>query len=137
MKIGSRGRDGDGCVPLLVPVEPYRIVLQSKFDKSGHESLMSQHQKASAGAAIALIGIHMPRVRWHVQALNGEKGFLSSDRLKKFSTHRNNPNQPDALSNLSPYYHFGHLAAQRAALEASKLRSKCKASACKPACPPV
>ena len=61
-----------------------------------------------------------------MQALHGPKGFLSSDRLKKFSTHRNDPNQPDALSGLSPYYHFGHLAAQRAALEASKLRSKCK-----------
>ena len=63
-----------------------------------------------------------------MQALNGPKGFLSSDRLKKFSNHRNDPNQPDALSNLSPYYHFGHLAAQRAALEASKLRSKAKVS---------
>ena len=61
-----------------------------------------------------------------MQALNGPKGFLSSGRLKKFSNHRNDPNQPDALSNLSPYYHFGHLAAQRAALEASKLRSKAK-----------
>ncbi len=61
-----------------------------------------------------------------VQMLNGKDGFLSSDRLKKFSKHRNDPNQPEALSNLSPYYHFGHLAAQRAALEASKLRSKAK-----------
>lgn len=60
------------------------------------------------------------------QMLNGKEGFLSSDRLKKFSTHRNDPNQPEALSGLSPYYHFGHLAAQRSALEASKLRSKAK-----------
>lgn len=58
--------------------------------------------------------------------LNGKDGFLSTDRIKKFSKHRNDPNQPEALSNLSPYYHFGHLAAQRAALEASKLRSKAK-----------
>jgi deoxyribodipyrimidine photo-lyase len=28
-----------------------------------------------------------------------------------------------ALSGLSPYFHFGHLAPQRAALEAKKLRS--------------
>ena len=60
------------------------------------------------------------------QMLNGKEGFLSTDRLKKFSKHRNDPNQPEALSNLSPYYHFGHLAAQRAALETSKLRSKAK-----------
>ncbi len=63
------------------------------------------------------------------QMLNGKEGFLSTDRLKKFSKHRNDPNQPEALSNLSPYYHFGHLAAQRAALEASKLRSKAKVTA--------
>ena len=61
-----------------------------------------------------------------LQSLTGKDGFLSTDRLKKFSKHRNDPNQPTALSNLSPYYHFGHLAAQRAALEASKLRSKAK-----------
>ena len=35
---------------------------------------------------------------------------------------------PDALSNLSPYLHFGHLAPQRAALEASKHRAAHKAS---------
>jgi len=64
--------------------------------------------------------------RHSVQMLNGKEGFLSTDRLKKFSTHRNDPNQPEALSGLSPYYHFGHLAAQRSALEASKLRSKAK-----------
>lgn len=61
-----------------------------------------------------------------VQALQGDQGFLSSERLKKFSKYRNDPNQPYAVSNLSPYYHFGHLAPQRAAFEASKQRSKCK-----------
>jgi deoxyribodipyrimidine photo-lyase len=33
-----------------------------------------------------------------------------------------------ALSNLSPYLHYGQLAPQRAALEAAKLRGKYKAS---------
>ncbi len=31
---------------------------------------------------------------------------------------RNNPNNPAALSNLSPYLHFGQIAAQRCAIEA-------------------
>jgi deoxyribodipyrimidine photo-lyase len=59
-----------------------------------------------------------------LQALLGSKGFLLKDRISVYSTKRNDPNQPEALSNLSPYFHFGQLAPQRAALEASKLRSK-------------
>lgn len=35
---------------------------------------------------------------------------------------------PQALSNLSPWLHFGQLAPQRAALEAAKLRGKHKAA---------
>jgi deoxyribodipyrimidine photo-lyase len=35
---------------------------------------------------------------------------------------------PQALSNLSPWLHFGQLAPQRAALEAAKLRPKHKES---------
>ncbi|KAG8462286.1 hypothetical protein KFE25_012106 [Diacronema lutheri] len=41
-------------------------------------------------------------------------GFIA-ERLKYFGTKRNDPNA-DALSNLSPYLHYGHLSAQRAAL---------------------
>ncbi|KAL8188255.1 UNVERIFIED_CONTAM: hypothetical protein K2H54_064234 [Gekko kuhli] len=48
-------------------------------------------------------------------------------RLKAFGTERNNPNKA-ALSNLSPWFHFGQLAVQRAILEVSKHRRKCKES---------
>ena len=44
-----------------------------------------------------------------------------------FSIKRNDPNNAEAVSHLSPYLHFGVLAPQRAALEAAKLRSKYKA----------
>ncbi len=44
-----------------------------------------------------------------------------------FSSKRNDPNNAEAVSHLSPYLHFGQLAPQRAALEAAKLRSKYKA----------
>lgn len=77
-------------------------------------------------------GAHVPEVTWckpgeeaGEQALSA---FLSKARLSKYSTGRNDPALPDALSGLSPYFHFGQLAPQRAALEASKLKSQFKAS---------
>jgi deoxyribodipyrimidine photo-lyase len=45
--------------------------------------------------------------------------FFISEKLSSYSTDRNDPNK-DALSNLSPYLHFGHIAAQRVALEILK-----------------
>ncbi len=57
-------------------------------------------------------------------ALLGPGGFLSSQRLGLYDTKRNDPATPSALSNLSPYLHFGQLAPQRAALEAAKHRAK-------------
>ncbi|KAM9316567.1 deoxyribodipyrimidine photo-lyase-like [Gastrophryne carolinensis] len=50
-----------------------------------------------------------------------------SQRLKGFNSDRNNPNQ-QALSNLSPWFHFGQLSVQRAILEVQKYRSKYKES---------
>lgn len=57
------------------------------------------------------------------QACTGPKGFLSPCRLATYDSKRNDPTQ-DALSKLSPYLHFGQLAPARAALEASKFKSK-------------
>lgn len=54
--------------------------------------------------------------------LPGEKeakrmlGEFIDQRLTGYSEKRNDPNE-NFLSNLSPYYHFGHLSPQRAALE--------------------
>ncbi|KAM3835842.1 deoxyribodipyrimidine photo-lyase-like [Vipera latastei] len=49
------------------------------------------------------------------------------DRLKFFGSDRNNPNRP-ALSNLSPWFHFGQVAVQRAILEVRKHRTRYKES---------
>lgn len=56
------------------------------------------------------------------QALSGDRGFLTKARLSKYEEKRNDPCVPDALSGLSPYLHFGHLAPQRAAIEAAKMK---------------
>nr|XP_032801147.1 deoxyribodipyrimidine photo-lyase-like isoform X2 [Petromyzon marinus] len=50
-----------------------------------------------------------------------------NERLKLFSTDRNNPNS-NALSNLSPWIHFGQISVQRCALEVSKLKPKYRES---------
>lgn len=63
-----------------------------------------------------------------LQAVLGkEKGFLMKQRLSIYNSKRNDPNNTEALSNLSPYLHFGQLSSQRAALEAVKLKAKFKA----------
>ncbi|XP_054838045.1 deoxyribodipyrimidine photo-lyase-like [Eublepharis macularius] len=49
------------------------------------------------------------------------------ERLKLFGTERNNPNR-SALSNLSPWFHFGQIAVQRAILEVRKHRHRYKES---------
>lgn len=68
------------------------------------------------------------------QALSGPRGFLSKARMSIFSAKRNDPNNAEAVSHLSPYLHFGVIAPQRAALEAAKLRSKYKARARRAPC---
>ena len=73
-------------------------------------------------------GSAVPEVRWQSRAkIPGEKAalaalcdFAETHRLAKLYARRNDPNAVGAQSGLSPYLHFGQLAAQRAALEASK-----------------
>lgn len=74
-------------------------------------------------------GAEVPELEWctpgedaALEVLMGsKKGFLTT-RLKNYSTDRNNPLKPQALSGLSPYLHFGQISAQRCALEAHKVR---------------
>lgn len=47
------------------------------------------------------------------------------ERLPLFDEHRNNP-LANALSHLSPWFHFGSISTQRVALEVAKYKSKLK-----------
>ncbi|XP_047319817.1 deoxyribodipyrimidine photo-lyase [Impatiens glandulifera] len=77
-------------------------------------------------------GAEVPEVDWcepgecaAMEVLMGSgNGFLTK-RLKSYSADRNNPLKPKALSGLSPYLHFGQIAAQRCAIEAKKVRNIC------------
>ncbi|KAG2319978.1 hypothetical protein Bca52824_013191 [Brassica carinata] len=60
-------------------------------------------------------GAEVPEVEWCVP---GEDAGMEN-----YSTDRNNPVKPKALSGLSPYLHFGQISAQRCALEARKVRN--------------
>ncbi|KAI3468866.1 hypothetical protein Pfo_025529 [Paulownia fortunei] len=74
-------------------------------------------------------GAGVPELEWcepgeqaALEVLMGNKnGFLKA-RLKNYSSERNNPLKPKALSGLSPYLHFGQISAQRCALEARNVR---------------
>ncbi|XP_063298889.1 deoxyribodipyrimidine photo-lyase-like [Pelobates fuscus] len=69
-------------------------------------------------------------VEWAKPGTSGGMAVLQeflSEKLKNFNSDRNNPNRK-ALSNLSPWFHFGQVAVQRAILEVQKYRSKYKES---------
>ena len=74
---------------------------------------------------VARKGAEVPEIEWcapgetaAMEVLMGnEDGFLTK-RLKNYSTDRNIPLKPRALSCLFPYLHFGQISAQRCALQA-------------------
>jgi deoxyribodipyrimidine photolyase len=75
-------------------------------------------------------GAEVPEVNWcepgesaAMEVLMGSTNGFLTKRLRSYSTDRNNPCKPTALSGLSPYLHFGQISAQRCALEARKLRN--------------
>jgi deoxyribodipyrimidine photo-lyase len=55
-------------------------------------------------------------------AANSLKDFLQN-KFERYSEERNDPNK-NALSNLSPYLHFGHISAQRVALTVQQFYQK-------------
>jgi deoxyribodipyrimidine photo-lyase len=67
-------------------------------------------------------------VDWIQPGYRHAVGMLESfieKRLKLFGTKRNDPTV-NALSNMSPFFHFGQISVQRAILEVSKHKSKSK-----------
>ncbi|KAL6986093.1 DNA photolyase phr1 [Sarracenia purpurea var. burkii] len=77
-------------------------------------------------------GLEVPELEWCEpgenaarEVLMGSKNGFLTKRLKSYSTDRNNPLKPKALSGLSPYLHFGQISAQRCAIEARSFRKLC------------
>ncbi|XP_052210789.1 deoxyribodipyrimidine photo-lyase isoform X2 [Diospyros lotus] len=77
-------------------------------------------------------GAEVPELEWckpgedaAMDVLMGSKNGFLTKRLNSYSTDRNNPLKPSALSGLSPYLHFGQISAQRCAIEARNVRKLC------------
>lgn len=96
------------------------------------------HKAQSSSAAIdwkkALESVKADKsvgdVEWCKPGYRNAIGMLESfieKRLKLFGTKRNDPTI-NALSNLSPYFHFGQISVQRAILEVQKHKAKAKES---------
>lgn len=75
-------------------------------------------------------GEEVPEIDWcepgesaAMEVLKGSKDGFLTKRLKAYTTDRNNPLKPRALSGLSPYLHFGQISAQRCAFEARNVRT--------------
>ncbi|KAH1115609.1 hypothetical protein J1N35_008987 [Gossypium stocksii] len=74
-------------------------------------------------------GAEVPEIEWcepgetaAMEVLMGNNDGFLTKRFKSYSTDRNNPLKPRALSCLSPYLHFGQISAQRCAFEARSFR---------------
>lgn len=68
------------------------------------------------------VDINVPEVNWLLPGENSALEILDNfieEKLPDYSTRRNDPNA-EGTSNLSPYLHFGHISAQRVALEIYK-----------------
>lgn len=74
-----------------------------------------------ADASVGEVDWIKPGYREAVKMLDS---FINK-RLKLFATKRNDPTV-NALSNMSPYFHFGQISVQRAIIEVSKHKSKSK-----------
>ncbi|XP_038272608.1 deoxyribodipyrimidine photo-lyase-like [Dermochelys coriacea] len=84
----------------------------------------------SACRASLQVDCSVKEVRWATPGTAAGLAVLESfigERLKSFGTDRNNPTRA-ALSNLSPWFHFGQVSVQRAILEVQKYRSQYKES---------
>lgn len=117
--------------------------INKKLDEYLHEfPVVQKHPHPSSSSSNAKAGnwktvynklevdTTIPPVKWAVPGYRGGMAMLDeflTKRLKNYDGKRNNPNE-NALSNLSPWFHFGQISVQRAVLEAKKLRSKHSAS---------
>lgn len=96
----------------------------SSPEKIDWDALMQEARKAADP------GVH--EVTWcspgekaaHAALKGKDESFLTKRRMNKYDELRNNPNIPAALSNLSPYLHFGQLSAQRCAIEAISFKKQ-------------
>ncbi|XP_048460753.1 CPD photolyase isoform X2 [Rhincodon typus] len=101
-------------------------VIQHPFSSSLKAELIDW----DAAAASLQVDRTVKEVDWAkpgtAAGLTRMESFIN-EQLKHFNTDRNNPSKT-ALSNMSPWFHFGQISVQRAVLEIRKYRNKFKDS---------
>jgi len=107
-------------------LQNYLVEFPPVVEHPMNEQLMERHSPTEWGAATKALALDssVGPVRWCEPGTRCGIDALCrfiNDRLKHFAKKRNIPTE-DALSGLSPYYHFGHIAPARAALEVQKMR---------------
>lgn len=102
------------------PVIKHPYSTKQKFDKNPWDTALDT----------VLIDKTVDKVTWAnggYKAAVAELDSFINKRLKNYNEKRNNPNI-DALSNLSPWFHFGMISVQRTILEVAKYKSQFKES---------
>jgi deoxyribodipyrimidine photo-lyase len=96
-----------------------------KIKKHAHkQKKLSNHDKITSIKANLKLDKSVNPVNWLKPGEKAAKKVLSefiNKKLRHYESDRNDPSN-DAQSNLSPYLHFGHISAQRVALEVIKSR---------------
>lgn len=102
------------------PVAKHPYSSKQKFDKNQWDTALDH----------VLIDKTVDKVAWAVggyePAIDQLDSFINK-RLKNYHDKRNNPNIK-ALSNLSPWFHFGMISVQRCIVEVAKYKSQHKES---------
>ena len=106
--------------PELTPLEHKFESKTAKIDCESYQSLF----KNTVDQSVKTSDLYQPGPEAGLAMLND---FINN-RMKKegYSTNRNNPTKPGALSNLSPWLHHGQISSQKCAMEIKKSSNKNK-----------
>lgn len=102
------------------PVTQHPYASKGKFEKTKWDSALDD----------VLIDKTVDEIKWAKPGYRGGISELESfikNRLKNYHSKRNDPTCK-ALSNLSPWYHFGMISVQRCILEVAKYKKSYKPS---------
>lgn len=98
------------------PLIKHPHTTEHKFEKTNWDTVLDDVK----------IDKTIEEVDWITPGYRGAVAELQNfieNRLKNYDTKRNDPTV-DALSNLSPWFHFGQISVQRVILEVKKYKSK-------------
>ena len=113
--------------PKITKMAPTYLVDFPLLERDPSETPLPPITDWKAANQVLEIDRTVPALEWlkpgTKEGLKTVKRFCE-ERLQKYDTLRNKPNEQNVLSNLSPYFHFGQIAPQRAILEVQSYAKK-------------